>query len=60
MKLIVGVFCFVLSTSFANAEDISPIFGSASQEPVLIKIDPVTGLPVAILEIPTPILVTTR
>ena len=30
----------------ANAEDTSPLFGSATQEPMQIAIDPATGLPV--------------
>ena len=30
----------------ANADETSPLFGSATQEPMQITIDPATGLPV--------------
>lgn len=40
----------------ARAADTSPVFGSATQEPVQIAVDPETGLPaVAAAEKPQPI-----
>jgi outer membrane receptor protein involved in Fe transport len=53
----IAVMCASLS---AAAEDASPIFGSASQEPILIIVDPATGLPLATRDVPQPIQVTSR
>jgi hypothetical protein len=44
------------TATLAQAEDTSPLFGSATQEPVQIAIDPNTGLPViAEVEQPQPV-----
>jgi len=34
------------TANLAHAEDTSPLFGSATQEPVQITVEPSTGLPV--------------
>lgn len=60
MKLLAGIFCLVLGANASFAEDTSPIFGSASQPAIIIKIDPATGQPIAILETPPVVLATTR
>ncbi len=44
------------TATLARAEDPSPLFGSATQEPVQIAVDPNTGLPVvAEVEEPQPV-----
>ena len=44
------------TATLAQAKDLSPLFGSATQEPVQIAIDPNTGLPVvAEVEQPQPV-----
>jgi len=44
------------AATLAHAEELSPLFGSATQEPVQIAIDPNTGLPViAEVEQPQPV-----
>jgi len=44
------------TATLAQAEDLSPLFGSATQEPLQIAIDPDTGLPVvAEVEQPQPV-----
>jgi hypothetical protein len=44
------------TATFAQAEDLSPLFGSADQEPVQVAVDPATGLPVvAELKQPQPV-----
>jgi hypothetical protein len=44
------------TATLAQAEDTSPLFGSSTQEPVQIAIDPNTGLPVvAEVEKPQPV-----
>lgn len=44
------------TATLAQAEATSPLFGSATQEPVQIAIDPATGLPVvAEVERPQPV-----
>ena len=40
------LFTLLAATLPAYAEDISPLFGSSTQGPVKIAIDPHTGLPV--------------
>ena len=55
MRILILTALFATAT-LAQAEDTSPLFGSATQEPMQIAIDPTTGLPVvAEMERPQPV-----
>jgi len=55
MRILILTALFATAT-LAQAEDTSPLFGSATQEPMQIAIDPNTGLPVvAEMERPQPV-----
>ena len=54
-RILIAV-ALLATATLAQAEDLSPLFGSATQEPVQIAIDPNTGLPVvAEVEEPQPV-----
>jgi hypothetical protein len=54
-RILIAV-ALLATAALAHAEDTSPLFGSATQEPVQIAIDPNTGLPVvAEVEKPQPV-----
>ena len=44
----------------ALAGQSAPIFGSSTQNPVMIVVNPDTGLPVATAELPTPVVASAR
>jgi hypothetical protein len=54
-RILIAIALLAMAT-LAKAEDLSPLFGSATQEPVQIAIDPNTGLPlIAEVEQPQPV-----
>jgi hypothetical protein len=54
-RILIAIALLAMAT-LAKAEDLSPLFGSATQEQVQIAIDPNTGLPVvAEVEQPQPV-----
>jgi hypothetical protein len=54
-RILIAV-ALLATATLAQAEELSPLFGSATQGPVQIAIDPNTGLPVvAEVEDPQPV-----
>jgi hypothetical protein len=52
-RALLSVAVLTLSTP-AFADQVSPVFGSSTQAPVIIAINPQTGLPVASADLPKP------
>ena len=59
-KIAMISFLSLALTTPVFADELSPAFGSATQEPVQIAIDAKTGLPLASIDISTPIVASSQ
>ncbi len=53
-RALISIVFMALATS-AFSDDASPVFGSSTQAPVIMTINPVTGLPMASADLPKPV-----